>query len=110
MRLLFVLLLTSLSLHSQKTIESISYADYLNIDSSNDFIVFTLGLICYLVGTQYDDENIRNLLSILTFIIYIIAAIFLFFMIKNDSRRYMLDWDEIYYSGEPINWKDTSKK
>ena len=39
MRLLFVLLLSSLSLHSQNTIESISYADYLNIDNSNDFIV-----------------------------------------------------------------------
>lgn len=73
-------------------------------------IVFVLGSICYIVGTQYEDENIRNLLRILTFIIYVIAAIFLFFMIKSDSKRYMLDWDEIYYSGDKINWEDTSKK
>ena len=72
-------------------------------------IVFTLSLVCYLVGTKYEDENIRILLNILTVIIYIIALIFLFFMIKNDSRRYILDWDEIYYSSDPINWKDTSK-
>ena len=39
MRLLFVLLLTSLSLYSQETIESISYADYLKMDNSNDFII-----------------------------------------------------------------------
>lgn len=73
-------------------------------------IVFVLGLICYIIGTQYQDENIRNLLRLLTFIIYVIASIFLFFMIKNDSRRYMLDWDEIYYSGDKNNWEDTSKK
>ena len=73
-------------------------------------IVFAIGSICYIVGTQYENENIRNLLVILTFIIYIIAALFLFSMIKNDSRRYMLDWDEIYYSGDKINWEDTSKK
>ena len=72
-------------------------------------IVFVLGSICYIVGTQYEDENIRNLLKIITLIIYVIAAIFLFFMIKSDSKRYMLDWDEIYYSGDQSNWKDTSK-
>ena len=59
MRLLFVLLLTSLSLHSQETIESISYADYLNIDNSNDFIVIDVR-----TPEEHKIKRIKNSINI----------------------------------------------
>jgi len=59
MRLLFVLLLTSLSLHSQNTIESISYADYLNIDNSNDFIVIDVR-----TPEEHKIKRIKNSINI----------------------------------------------
>ena len=59
MRLLFVLLLTSLSLHSQNTIESISYADYLNIDNSNDFIVIDVR-----TAEEHKIKRIKNSINI----------------------------------------------
>ena len=59
MRLLFVLLLTSLSLHSQNTIESISYADYLNIDNSNDFIVIDVR-----TPEEHNIKRIKNSINI----------------------------------------------
>jgi rhodanese-related sulfurtransferase len=59
MRLLFVLLLSSLSLHSQKTIESISYADYLNIDNSNDFIVIDVR-----TPEEHNIKRIKNSINI----------------------------------------------
>ena len=59
MRLLFVLLLTSLSLHSQNTIESISYADYLNIDNSNDFIIIDVR-----TPEEHKIKRIKNSINI----------------------------------------------
>ena len=59
MRLLFVLLLTSLSLHSQKTIESISYADYLKMDNSNDFIVIDVR-----TPKEHKIKRIKNSINI----------------------------------------------
>jgi rhodanese-related sulfurtransferase len=59
MRLLFVLLLSSLSLHSQNTIESISYADYLNIDNSNDFIVIDVR-----TPEEHNIKRIKNSINI----------------------------------------------
>ena len=59
MRLLFVLILTSLSLHSQETIESISYADYLNIDNSNDFIVIDVR-----TPEEHKIKRIKNSINI----------------------------------------------
>ena len=59
MRLLFVLILTSLSLHSQETIESISYADYLNIDNSNDFIVIDVR-----TPEEHNIKRIKNSINI----------------------------------------------
>ena len=59
MRLLFVLLLTSLSLYSQETIESISYADYLNIDNSNDFIVIDVR-----TPEEHKIKRIKNSINI----------------------------------------------
>ena len=59
MRLLFVLLLTSLSLHSQETIKSISYADYLNIDNSNDFIVIDVR-----TPEEHNIKRIKNSINI----------------------------------------------
>ena len=59
MRLLFVLLLTSLSLHSQKTIESISYADYLNFDNSDDFIVIDVR-----TPEEHKIKRIKNSINI----------------------------------------------
>ena len=59
MRLFFVLLLTSLSLHSQETIESISYADYLNIDNSNDFIVIDVR-----TPEEHKIKRIKNSINI----------------------------------------------
>ena len=59
MRLLFLLLLTSLSLHSQETIESISYADYLNIDNSNDFIVIDVR-----TPEEHKIKRIKNSINI----------------------------------------------
>ena len=59
MRFLFVFLLTSLSLHSQKTIESISYADYLNIDNSNDFIVIDVR-----TPEEHKIKRIKNSINI----------------------------------------------
>ena len=59
MRLLFVLLLTSLSLQSQETIESISYADYLNIDNSNDFIVIDVR-----TPEEHKIKRIKNSINI----------------------------------------------
>ena len=59
MRLLFVLLLTSLSLHSQNTIESISYADYLNFDNSDDFIVIDVR-----TPEEHKIKRIKNSINI----------------------------------------------
>ena len=59
MRLLFVLLLTSLSQNSQETIESISYADYLNIDNSNDFIVIDVR-----TPDEHKIKRIKNSINI----------------------------------------------
>ena len=59
MRLLFLLLLTSLPLHSQNTIESISYADYLNIDNSNDFIVIDVR-----TPEEHNIKRIKNSINI----------------------------------------------
>ena len=59
MRLLFVLLLTSLSLHSQNTIESISYADYLKMDNSNDFIIVDVR-----TPEEYMIKRIKNSINI----------------------------------------------
>tara|TARA_B000000475_G_C15577242_1_gene274939 strand:- start:36 stop:416 length:381 start_codon:yes stop_codon:yes gene_type:complete len=59
MRFLFVFLLTSLSLHSQNTIESISYADYLNIDNSNDFIVIDVR-----TPEEHKIKRIKNSINI----------------------------------------------
>ena len=59
MRLLFVLLLTSLSLHSQNTIESISYADYLNFDNSDDFIVIDVR-----TPEEHNIKRIKNSINI----------------------------------------------
>ena len=59
MRLLFILLLTSLSLHSQNTIESISYADYLNIDNSNDFIIIDVR-----TPEEHKIKRIKNSINI----------------------------------------------
>jgi len=59
MRLLFVLLITSLSLQSQETIESISYADYLNIDNSNDFIVIDVR-----TPEEHKIKRIKNSINI----------------------------------------------
>ena len=59
MRLLFIIILTSLSLHSQNTIESISYADYLNIDNSNDFIVIDVR-----TAEEHKIKRIKNSINI----------------------------------------------
>ena len=59
MRFLFVFLLTSLSLHSQNTIESISYADYLNIDNSNDFIIIDVR-----TPEEHNIKRIKNSINI----------------------------------------------
>ena len=59
MRLLFIIILTSLSLHSQNTIESISYADYLNIDNSNDFIVIDVR-----TPEEHNIKRIKNSINI----------------------------------------------
>mgnify|MGYP001237250595 FL=1 len=59
MRLLFVLLLTSLSLHCQNTIESISYADYLNFDNSDDFIVIDVR-----TPEEHKIKRIKNSINI----------------------------------------------
>ena len=59
MRFLFVFLLTSLSLHSQNTIESISYADYLNIDNSNDFIIIDVR-----TPEEHKIKRIKNSINI----------------------------------------------
>ena len=59
MRLLFVLLLTSLSLHSQKTIESTSYADYLKMENSNDFIVIDVR-----TPEEHKIKRIKNSINI----------------------------------------------
>ena len=59
MRLLFVLLLTSLSLHSQNTIESISYTDYLNFDNSDDFIVIDVR-----TPEEHKIKRIKNSINI----------------------------------------------
>ena len=56
---LFIIILTSLSLHSQNTIESISYADYLNIDNSNDFIVIDVR-----TPEEYKIKRIKNSINI----------------------------------------------
>ena len=59
MRLLFVLLLTYLSLHSQNTIESISYADYLKMDNSNDFIIIDVR-----TPEEHTIKRIKNSINI----------------------------------------------
>ena len=59
MRFLFVFLQTSLSLHSQNTIESISYADYLNIDNSNDFIIIDVR-----TPEEHKIKRIKNSINI----------------------------------------------
>ena len=59
MRFLFVFLITSLSLHSQNTIESISYADYLNIDNSNDFIIIDVR-----TPEEHKIKRIKNSINI----------------------------------------------
>jgi len=59
MRLLFVLLLISLSLNSQNSIESISYADYLNIDNANDFIVIDVR-----TPEEHKIKKIKNSINI----------------------------------------------
>ena len=59
MRLLFLLLLTSLSLNSQNTIESISYADYLNFDNSDDFIVIDVR-----TPEEHKIKRIKNSINI----------------------------------------------
>ena len=59
MRLLFVLVLTSLSLHSQNTIESISYTDYLNFDNSDDFIVIDVR-----APEEHKIKRIKNSINI----------------------------------------------
>ena len=59
MRLLFVLLLISLSLNSQNSIESISYADYLNIDNANDFIVIDVR-----TPEEHKIKRIKNSINI----------------------------------------------
>ena len=56
---LFIIILTSLSLHSQNTIESISYADYLNIDNSNDFIVIDVR-----TPEEHNIKRIKNSINI----------------------------------------------
>ena len=56
---LFIIILTSLSLHSQNTIESISYADFLNIDNSNDFIIIDVR-----TPEEHNIKRIKNSINI----------------------------------------------